>query len=62
MSIMLDTSHLTQPYPGLRPFLQTEAELFFGRADEINRMLARLEEHRFLAVPGCFRSSGKAIC
>ena len=40
------------PYPGLRPYLRDEAELFFGRADQINRMLARLEDHRFLAVVG----------
>jgi tetratricopeptide (TPR) repeat protein len=45
-------STLKQPYPGLRPFQQDEARIFFGRADEINRMLARLEEHRFLAVVG----------
>ena len=43
---------LQQPYPGLRPFLQEDAPLFFGRAEEISRMLARLEENRFLAVVG----------
>ncbi len=43
MSSAPQKSNLTQPYPGLRPFLQTEAELFFGRADQIKRMLERLE-------------------
>ena len=52
MSIAPDKTTLTQPYPGLRPFLQHEAKLFFGRANEINRMLARLEKNRFLAVVG----------
>jgi WD40 repeat protein len=48
----MSTTPLAQPYPGLRPFLQSEAELFFGRAEDINRMLACLEERRFLAVVG----------
>ena len=47
------------PYPGLRPFERTEAKLFFGRADQLNRMLARLEENRFLAVVGS-SGSGKS--
>lgn len=50
---------MTQPYPGLRPFERTEAKLFFGRADQLNRMLARLEENRFLAVVGS-SGSGKS--
>jgi hypothetical protein len=59
MSSAPQKSNLTQPYPGLRPFLQTEAELFFGRADQIKRMLERLEENRFLAVVGS-SGSGKS--
>lgn len=43
---------LTQPYPGLRPYLQHESELFFGRSEQINKMLSRLEESHFLAVVG----------
>jgi uncharacterized RDD family membrane protein YckC/energy-coupling factor transporter ATP-binding protein EcfA2 len=43
---------LTQPYPGLRPYLQNESELFFGRSEQINKMLGRLEERHFLAVVG----------
>src|SRR5687768_11480767 len=52
-------STLVQPYPGLRPFLQHESELFFGRPAQINRMLARLEQNRFLAVVGS-SGSGKS--
>jgi WD40 repeat protein len=48
------------PYPGLRPFQQDEAHLFFGREAQIEDMLARLEDGRFLAVVGtssCGKSS-----
>src|SRR5262245_43448808 len=40
------------PYPGLRPFEQEEAHLFFGRDDCVEGMIARLKETRFLAVLG----------
>jgi energy-coupling factor transporter ATP-binding protein EcfA2 len=48
------------PYPGLRPFQQDEAHLFFGREAQVEDMLARLEDHRFLVVvgtSGCGKSS-----
>lgn len=48
------------PYPGLRPFFQEDAPRFFGRGRQINQMLERLEDHRFLAVvgvSGCGKSS-----
>ena len=45
-------SIVTQPYPGLRPFQERDSEFFFGRADQISRMLACLEEGHFLAVVG----------
>jgi WD40 repeat protein len=50
----------TTPYPGLRPFQRQEAEIFFGRGEQINQMLSKLETHRFLAVvgtSGCGKSS-----
>jgi hypothetical protein len=50
------------PYPGLRPFKQEEAELFFGRESQTNEMLTRLEaqpDFRFLAVLGA-SGSGKS--
>src|SRR5215510_11394369 len=51
---------LPSPYPGLRPFQPEEAHLFFGREEQVEDMLARLEDHRFLAVvgtSGCGKSS-----
>jgi WD40 repeat protein len=48
------------PYPGLRPFRISEAGIFFGRGEQINQMLHRLETRRFLAVvgtSGCGKSS-----
>jgi WD40 repeat protein len=51
---------LASPYPGLRPFREDETHLFFGREQKIEEMLAKLEEHRFLAVigtSGCGKSS-----
>src|SRR5262245_45718527 len=48
------------PYPGLRPFRQDESEIFFGRDEQIDTLLERLETHRFLAVigpSGCGKSS-----
>lgn len=48
-----------QPYPGLRPYRQDEADIFFGRAEQINRMLGRLEDNFFLAVVGS-SGSGKS--
>ncbi len=53
-------SNQSCPYPGLRPFRREEADLFFGRGQQIDDMLTRLEEKRFLAVlgvSGCGKSS-----
>ncbi|MFO1429518.1 MAG: WD40 repeat domain-containing protein [Candidatus Competibacteraceae bacterium] len=60
MDIALDSASLLCPYPGLRPFRRDEAHLFFGREAQIEAMLAKLEDHRFLAVvgvSGCGKSS-----
>jgi len=40
------------PYPGLRPFLEEEEHLFFGRERQINRMIDKLRPERFLAIVG----------
>ncbi len=40
------------PYIGLRSFQPEEADIFFGRDDEINSLLRKLEENRFVAVLG----------
>lgn len=54
----IGTSHQS-PYPGLRPYRQEEADIFFGRVKEICRMLERLENNFFLAVVGS-SGSGKS--
>jgi WD40 repeat protein len=48
------------PYPGLRPFTEDEAELFFGREAQTDQLLDRLGRTRFLAIvgpSGCGKSS-----
>jgi WD40 repeat protein len=48
------------PYPGLRPFRTDEAEIFFGREEHTDQLLAKLQTTRFLAVigvSGCGKSS-----
>jgi hypothetical protein len=40
------------PYPGLRSFRREETDLFFGRDDCVEAMVARLAATRFLAVLG----------
>ena len=60
MSTALETGMSTFPYPGLRPYEKQEADLFFGREEHVDQLLAKLERHRFLAVigpSGCGKSS-----
>jgi energy-coupling factor transporter ATP-binding protein EcfA2 len=48
------------PYPGLRPFERDETDIFFGREEHTDQLLARLDHTRFLAVvgpSGCGKSS-----
>jgi WD40 repeat protein len=48
------------PYPGLRPFRRDEAIVFFGRDEQVDQLLAKLDRSRFLAVvgtSGCGKSS-----
>ena len=47
------------PYPGLRSFEVNEFESFFGRDRQIDELLARLQENRFVAVLG-LSGSGKS--
>lgn len=42
----------TEPYPGLRPFLDYEAALLLGRGRQVREVIARLRETRFVAVIG----------
>src|SRR5215510_7068042 len=57
---MPEVFEVTAPYPGLRPFEQHEAEIFFGRENHVDRLLEILQRTRFLAVigpSGCGKSS-----
>ena len=48
------------PYPGLRPFERDETDIFFGREEQIDQLLEKLGEARFLAIvgpSGCGKSS-----
>jgi len=58
---MLNTleSKLTNPFPGLRSFEETEAELFFGRQKQIDQLLQKFLSIRFLMVIGS-AGSGKS--
>src|SRR4051812_16926244 len=49
----------TNPFPGLRPFMQVEADLFFGRDRQSDELVRRLASKRFLAVVGT-SGSGKS--
>jgi WD40 repeat protein len=50
---------VSNPYPGLRPFEEGDAHLFFGRKEAVRELLTLLREHRFLAVLG-LSGSGKS--
>jgi len=47
------------PYPGLRPFKTSEANVFFGRKEITFELISRLATNRFLAVLGA-SGSGKS--
>ncbi len=41
-----------EPYPGLRPFLDFEAALLFGRERQVREVIERLSQTQFVAVLG----------
>lgn len=48
------------PYPGLRAFTPEESHLFFGREEQIDKLLEKLDQSHFVAVvgpSGCGKSS-----
>lgn len=47
------------PFPGLRPFYESEQHLFFGRESQVDAMVDKLAANRFLAVVGT-SGSGKS--
>ena len=54
------TKFSTSPYPGLRAFRPDESDIFFGREEQTDRLLDRLQRSHFLAVvgpSGCGKSS-----
>ena len=55
----MDIRARTNPFPGLRPFMQEEADLFFGRDRQSDELVRRLASSRFLAVVGT-SGSGKS--
>jgi len=42
----------TEPYPGLRPFLDHESALLFGRARQVSEVIDHLRRSQFVAVIG----------
>ncbi len=47
-----DSPWPAEPYPGLRPFLEREAALLFGRQRQIREVIERLRLTQFVAVLG----------
>jgi len=46
------TSHIENPFPGLRPFNIDESHLFFGREGQTDEVLMKLSQHRFVGIIG----------
>ena len=45
-------TYVMEPFPGLRPFEPEHSALFFGRDEQTDELLRRLQSARFLAVVG----------
>ena len=56
---MAVAARLANPFPGLRPFHESEQHLFFGRESQVDTMIDKLAATRFLAVVGT-SGSGKS--
>jgi hypothetical protein len=56
---MIESKHIENPFPGLRPFETDEYRLFFGREGQADELISRLQRSRFLAVVGT-SGSGKS--
>jgi hypothetical protein len=55
-----DLNTIACPYPGLRPFMEADARLFFGREGEVAAILQLLEAQQLVVVhgaSGCGKSS-----
>lgn len=51
-TLMVDPLPKQNPYKGLRPFEEADADDFFGRTVLVERLLESLQERRFLAIVG----------
>jgi len=61
---LLDTEYhgqavMNNPFPGLRPFGVDECHLFFGREGQVDEILVKLSENRFVTLLG-YSGSGKS--
>ena len=56
---LLAKGEVGNPFPGLRPFEESDNILFFGRDEQVEALLERLRERRFVAVVGT-SASGKS--
>ncbi len=50
---------LKNPFPGLRPFTIDESHLFFGRENQVDDVLIKLVQNKFVTVMG-YSGSGKS--
>jgi hypothetical protein len=57
--MLVVTPERANPFPGLRSFEPDEEHLFFGREEQIDQLLGRLRQTRFLSVVGA-SGSGKS--
>ena len=56
----VDELRALNPFPGLRSFAPDEADLFFGRDEQIDALLRAVDANAFVAVAGpsgCGKSS-----
>ena len=56
---MIASTRITNPFPGLRPFEPSQADIFFGRDEQIEELVDSLQKNRFVAVVGT-SGSGKS--
>src|SRR5229473_1433317 len=56
---MIGATQIDNPFPGLRSFEPNQADIFFGRDEEIEELVDRLQKQRFVAVVGT-SGSGKS--
>jgi ABC-type oligopeptide transport system ATPase subunit len=52
-------SQVANPFPGLRPFGLEESHLYFGREGQVDEVLLKLAEHKFITLLG-YSGSGKS--